>query len=48
MPGLGKNNENLDYIMQEAVSERITSEKNLWVVIDMGGYADSTMKGSYR
>ena len=35
--GMGKNNENRDYRMQGVILERITQEKDLGVVIDMGG-----------
>ena len=34
---MGKNNENRDYMMQGAVMEHVTQEKDLGVVIDMGG-----------
>ena len=33
---MGKNNENMDYIMQGAVLECVTQEKDMRVVIDMG------------
>ena len=35
--GMGKNNENRDYRMQGVILERVTQEKDLAVVIDMGG-----------
>ena len=35
--GMGKNNENRDYMIQGVVLEYVTSEKDLGVVIDMGG-----------
>ena len=35
--GMGKSNENRDYRMQGATLERVTQEKDLGVVIDMGG-----------
>ena len=35
--GMGKNNENRDYRMQGVILERVTQEKDLGVVIDMGG-----------
>ena len=35
--GMGKNNENRDYKMQEVILECVTQEKDLGVVIDMGG-----------
>ena len=35
--GMGKNNENRDYGMQGVILERVTQEKDLGVVIDMGG-----------
>ena len=34
---MGKNNENRDYRMQGVILERVTQEKDLGVVIDMGG-----------
>ena len=34
---MGKNNENRDYMMQRVMLERVTQEKDLGVVIDMGG-----------
>ena len=34
---LGKNNENRDYRMQGVMLEHVTQEKDLGVVIDMGG-----------
>ena len=34
---MGKNNKNRDYRMQGVILERITQEKDLGVVIDMGG-----------
>ena len=34
---MGKNNENKDYRMQRVNLERVTQEKDLWVVKDMGG-----------
>ena len=34
---MGKNNENRDYMMQGAILEHITQEKDLGVVIDLGG-----------
>ena len=34
---MGKNNENRDYMMQGVMLERVTQEKDLGVVIDMGG-----------
>ena len=34
---MGKNNENRDYRMQEVILECVTQEKDLGVVIDMGG-----------
>ena len=34
---MGKNNENRVYRMQGVILERVTQEKDLWVVIDMGG-----------
>ena len=37
MFGMGKNNENRDYRMQGVILEHATQEKDLWVVIDMGG-----------
>ena len=35
--GMGKNNENRDYRMQGVILERVIQEKDLGVVIDMGG-----------
>ena len=35
--GMGKNNENRGYRMQGVILEHITQEKDLWVVMDMGG-----------
>ena len=35
--GMGKNNENRDYMMQGVILERVTQEKDLGVVIDTGG-----------
>ena len=35
--GMGKNNENRDYMIQGVILERATQEKDLGVVIDMGG-----------
>ena len=35
--GMGKNNENRDYMRQVVILERVTQEKDLGVVIDMGG-----------
>ena len=35
--GMGKNNENRDYRMQGVILERVKQEKELGVVIDMGG-----------
>ena len=35
--GMGKNNENRDYRIQGVILERVTQEKDLVVVIDMGG-----------
>ena len=35
--GMGKNNENRDYRTQGVILERVTQEKDLGVVIDMGG-----------
>ena len=35
--GMGKNNENRDYRMQGLILERVTQEKDLGVVIDIGG-----------
>ena len=37
MLGMGKNNENRDYRMQGVILERVTQEKDVGVVIDMGG-----------
>ena len=34
---MGKNNENRDYKMQGVILERVTQEKDLGVVIGMGG-----------
>ena len=34
---MGKNNENRDYMLQEAFLECVTQEKDLGVTIDMGG-----------
>ena len=34
---MGKNNENRDYRMQGVILKRVTQEKDLGVVIDMGG-----------
>ena len=34
---MGKNNENRDYRMQGVIFECVTQEKDLGVVIDMGG-----------
>ena len=34
--GMEKNNENRDYKMQGVILERVTQEKDLGVVIDMG------------
>ena len=34
---MGKNNENRDYRMQGIILERVTQEKDLGVVIYMGG-----------
>ena len=34
---MGKNNENRDYVMQGVILECVTQEKDLGVVIDMGG-----------
>ena len=35
--GMGKNNENRDYRMQGVIWECVTQDKDLGVVIDMGG-----------
>ena len=35
--GIGKNNGNRDFRMQGVILERVTQEKDLGVVIDMGG-----------
>ena len=35
--GMGKNNENRDYRMQGVILECVAQEKDLGVVIDMGG-----------
>ena len=34
---MGRNNENRDYMMQGVILESVTQEKDLGVVIDMGG-----------
>ena len=34
---MGKNNENRDYRIQGVILEHVTQEKDLGVVIDMGG-----------
>ena len=34
---MGKNNENRDYMMQGVILESVTQEKDLGVVIDIGG-----------
>ena len=34
---MGKNNENKDYRMQGVILERVTQEKDLGMVMDMGG-----------
>ena len=35
--GMGKNNENRDYMMQGVILDHVTQEKDLGVVIDTGG-----------
>ena len=46
--GMGRKNENRDYMMQGVILECVTQEKDLGVVIDTGGKQAAQRPGRYR